>query len=257
LPVLWLIPALSAGTLTWTGGSPDDDNWSAAANWSPARVPTAGDTLIFPGLTPDSTPHNDLVGLSIEELIFQASEHITGNEFGVTRSVDGAGAVTIDNGIRCEGDVGVTNGGVLLELKGPIRLNHFGVILLVASAHSPITTLARVEGSGWLSLLGPSPPASPPVVRFGPEALQWEGGLLMQGVRVSIGTQTEPFRGVISVGSGSGAETELTLTETRLGEALSLGRGSRLYASDSVVNDLYLDGGEVVVGRSGGRAVAV
>ena len=34
-------------TLTWTGGSATSDNFSDAANWSPAQSPASGDTLVF------------------------------------------------------------------------------------------------------------------------------------------------------------------------------------------------------------------
>ena len=51
--------AARGDTLTWTGGSATSDNFSDAANWSPAQSPASGDSLVFMGETRTS-PVNDL-----------------------------------------------------------------------------------------------------------------------------------------------------------------------------------------------------
>jgi hypothetical protein len=73
------VPAVASGgpTLTWTGQS-GDGNWSNAANWNPAQVPSNGDALAFPSSGAPVSPScfnlpclnvsNDLPGLSIADI---------------------------------------------------------------------------------------------------------------------------------------------------------------------------------------------
>src|SRR6185437_11443987 len=53
-------------TLTWTGGT--DGNWSTAANWDTATVPTTGDALVFPAGAAHLANTDDLAGLTVSSI---------------------------------------------------------------------------------------------------------------------------------------------------------------------------------------------
>lgn len=60
-----------AATKTWTGGG-SDRNWSTAGNWSPSGAPIDDDDIIIGSDADTSATVNDIVGLSVNSITFNA-----------------------------------------------------------------------------------------------------------------------------------------------------------------------------------------
>src|SRR6185436_17770061 len=78
---------------TWLGGT--DSNWSTAANWS--TPPAAGADVILTGAGAFRPTNQDIVGLSINSLTFDATATVAFTVGGSPLIITSAGnAVTVD-----------------------------------------------------------------------------------------------------------------------------------------------------------------
>src|SRR5258707_1130118 len=89
--------ACRAATLTWTGAA-GDGLVSTAGNWSPAQVPSSGDTLIFAGST----------SLSPQLKTSLTVGSITFNSTATAFTLGGTGTYTVNSG-------GITNNSTATE----------------------------------------------------------------------------------------------------------------------------------------------
>ncbi|MGZ8867338.1 MAG: hypothetical protein ACXW2P_03265, partial [Thermoanaerobaculia bacterium] len=88
------VPHLAATTRSWTGAS--SALWSDGANWNPAGVPTAGDTLVFPDFAANLINVNDLpVSTLLTSIIISGRDYtISGN------AIQLSGGMTVGHGVN-------------------------------------------------------------------------------------------------------------------------------------------------------------
>ena len=95
----WAVFTLSARAAVkiWDGSS--SGNWSTSANWTNNTAPANGDDVIFPAGPPRFTLTNNLSGLRLRSITFNAASNYTiyGN------------AITLSNGIQAAQPAGFTN----------------------------------------------------------------------------------------------------------------------------------------------------
>ena len=99
--LIFLLSALGvasghAATLSWSGGSGASGNWTDIANWGFVGTPANGDTLIFPGGAARVTNTNNVVGLTVNAIIFAGvggGYNIFGNAFTVTNRIEATNTV--------------------------------------------------------------------------------------------------------------------------------------------------------------------
>ena len=167
---LLLIQSSGAATLTWTGASLLDANWSDSGNWSPNAVPNNGDTLQFlSSQLQQAVSTNDLAGLTLNQLVFLGdgpSIVIGGNAFTLTNGIQDAytfGGIYMYNNITLSGTnsvMDVENSGgqwsylyLLGNLGGSAGVTKMGAGVLVyqGPGNNTYTGTTRVN-NGWLQL---------------------------------------------------------------------------------------------------------
>ncbi len=134
--------SLQAAILSWSGGGGANAYWNDSANWGFAGTPGNGDTLIFSAGQPDLLNTNNLVGLTLNRVVFVGAGggyDIRGNAFTLTNNIEAtnsAGANTIENDITLAGadqsadvTVSLTLSGVLSGSVGLIK-NGAGTLLI-------------------------------------------------------------------------------------------------------------------------------
>ena len=135
LLILFASMSLSASAVvpdhTWTGAS--SALWSDPNNWSPASVPTNGETLLFP---PVAVTHlmstNDLPGLVLNSVLFTGSGY----------TLDGAGIVL-------SGDITSTGGAEKIALPIDVQAN-----AVTLTNTGGMTLAGALSGSGPISTQG-------------------------------------------------------------------------------------------------------
>src|ERR1019366_10389737 len=91
-----------AAVLSWSGGGANA-NWNNTANWGFAGIPANGDTVIFPALQPNALNTNNIVGLTLNRIVFAGAGggyDIRGNAITLTNNIEATnsvGANTIEN----------------------------------------------------------------------------------------------------------------------------------------------------------------
>ncbi len=112
------LPVSAGGCNQWTGGALTS-NWSDTANWT-LGTPTNGQALCFPAVTGPTALTDDIAGLSVTGITFQASPPpaITGLPLTVASSISGgSGSASIADPIVLTGAVTVSGA---ITLGGPI-----------------------------------------------------------------------------------------------------------------------------------------
>jgi hypothetical protein len=90
-PLALLVPSVSAATVNWSGYAEESDNTTAnVANWFDA-VPVTDDSAVFGVGGNYQEIDNDIVGLSLEKLIFSGN-----NTFGSSKSYNITGKCNYD-----------------------------------------------------------------------------------------------------------------------------------------------------------------
>lgn len=155
LVVLFVAPALSAATVTWTGTT--NGNWSNASNWG-GTLPAAGDDLVFPTSGANQTNTNDLPGTSSFNSISitGGTYFLSGNPF-----ILGAGGITQSAG-GSEVDLPLTLGAVQTwamsssatdTLFGStVNLNGMALTLTGSTATDLFSFLGVISGNGSITL---------------------------------------------------------------------------------------------------------
>ena len=91
---------LDPGSSFWTGGG-DGTHFSDPGNWSPAHVPSAASTLVFPSTADDVTLNNDISDLQLSGIVFLPSEHsytITNKSIATAPSATNVFTVVVASG---------------------------------------------------------------------------------------------------------------------------------------------------------------
>src|SRR4051812_24941584 len=81
---------LLAASRTWTGAA--SANWSNPANWSPAGVPAAGESLVFPSGAANKTMVNDVTSMSVGVLTVYDGYRFGGNLLTLNGDIDATNA---------------------------------------------------------------------------------------------------------------------------------------------------------------------
>ena len=76
-PVTATVTTTPPDTHTWKGGG-GNELWSTAANWAEGVVPSAGDSLVFPGGATSLMSDNDLTGLEVHDVSITAGGYAFG-----------------------------------------------------------------------------------------------------------------------------------------------------------------------------------
>lgn len=142
-----------AATYSWSGGSASDGNWSDSANWGFVGTPANGDTVIFPGGVARLTNTNNIVGLTLNQIVFVGASggyQIFGNGF------------TITNGILVTNTAGANSFSMT---NSPISIATTDLSIVVSNGVSltiwaPLNSLTGIfglvkNGTGTLNLAGP------------------------------------------------------------------------------------------------------
>lgn len=162
--------ATTPTTITWTGKSLTDSNWSDAANWDLNRAPIDGDSLVFPANAERLTNTNDVLGLSVNTIQFQGSfgTSTAGYTIGGDALTLGAGGIVDDstftgnsgnllNQINLNVALSAlqswaihdANNGHHLTVNGNVDTGNFG---LIATGDGTIDIPGAVSGSGSLTV---------------------------------------------------------------------------------------------------------
>lgn len=152
--ILAFIAADSAFAVTrsWTGAT--SSAWSEPSNWSPAGVPVAADTLVFPAGVAQTTMTNDLpAGTSVGPMNFRTSYTLNGNRLLLT------GDLTFDQSaspyFTCNTDLTL---GAAVRFGAAITSNYNGAIdvngktLTIDTYNTALT--GAVNGSGSIVASG-------------------------------------------------------------------------------------------------------
>ncbi len=135
LPLLNIEHASAAvDVCTWTGGG-GDANWSTATNWSCATdgvaVPGGGDSLVFPDLAAQLSNTNDLVGLTVDNILVSGMGYtLGGNDVTITPASStalqlSADSTTVDFNftISAGASKAITNSGTGNVINGDVALS--------------------------------------------------------------------------------------------------------------------------------------
>ena len=207
--------AISAATLTWTGGD-GSNNWTAPGNWvgpdsSENQVtPQAGDDLVFAGSTRLSNTNDTAAGTVYKSITFSSGGFtITGNALTIASGItaDNASGTTDSLNVAVTFStaapvITVSTAGAALSLGGSV--NNGGLLVTVAGAGN-VTMSGVVSGSGGLTLNG-------------------------TGTVVLAGTTANTFSGLTTVSSG-----EFDLNKTAGVDAVG---GAGVTVSGGVLKDL-------------------
>src|SRR5438552_12170629 len=121
--VLWTTPA-DAVFRVWTGASV---NWSNPNNWNPAGAPQPGDDLHFPFGVANLTSSNDIAGIALNSMLFNAPIYLRGPAVtvsnGITSSVISPGMVTVECPVVLGSDEHFFGEQRDLQFTGGINLN--------------------------------------------------------------------------------------------------------------------------------------
>jgi hypothetical protein len=168
-PAALIVPSVSAATVNWSGYAEESDNTTAnVANWFDA-VPVADDSAVFGVAGNYQEVDNDLVGLSLEKLIFSGnwagssskSYNITGNAITITSSIEaimtGAGG---DHAVKTDVTLG-SNATFKTSGVDSLQIGETGTTLdidtydLTLQADGGTITLAgEIDGAGDLIVSG-------------------------------------------------------------------------------------------------------
>lgn len=131
------LPGRAAATVTWTGAGATA-NWSDAANWSPG-LPAPGDALVFPPVSGQLSPQNDLGPGPYAAITVTGSGYtLTGGQVAVTGTfaVSAAGTVILAAPLGGSGglqvDAGTLRVTVPQPFTGPVQVN--GGVLVAEDA---------------------------------------------------------------------------------------------------------------------------
>lgn len=192
-------------TLTWIGGT--DGNWSTAANWDTATVPTTGDALIFPAGASHLANTDDLAGLTVSSITFN------GASGGYTLA--GTNALTVSAGINASNTAGTNTISLPLVLGGSQSFTVAGGAQLDVGGTIGGTSALTKDGLGTLDLSGTNTYAGGTTIV--------DGTLLADGTIGSV---------ILSGGTLGGIGTTGTITATN--GSISPGNGPGVLHSASV-----------------------
>ncbi len=134
--VALLVPALHAAVKVWDGSS--SGNWSTSANWTNNVAPAHGDDVIFPVGTPRFTLTNNLTGLRLRSLTFNAASNYT--LYGNT--------ITLSNGIQAVQPPGFTN-RIFFNIT-----NAGAQVINISNSGASLALNGVMAGSGALTKIG-------------------------------------------------------------------------------------------------------
>ncbi len=163
-------PASAQTVRTWTGAA--STAWSNPSNWSPAGIPTSGETLVFSNVGANRLMINDVAGLVIGSVVVNDNQYTFGGA-GLTLapsgtstisrdvtvlSLSGGGTIQFDNGkllVMQAGDT--TFAGTFVGNNGQVIKDGAGTLTLTGNGAG----LSRMEVRSGLVLvdggtLGPS-----------------------------------------------------------------------------------------------------
>ncbi|HVZ24402.1 MAG TPA: hypothetical protein VG871_25185, partial [Vicinamibacterales bacterium] len=86
-------PASAQTVRTWTGAA--STAWSNPSNWSPAGIPTSGETLVFSNVGANRLMINDVAGLVIGSVVVNDNQYTFGGA-GLTLAPSGTSTISRD-----------------------------------------------------------------------------------------------------------------------------------------------------------------
>jgi|GEM_PF-477428 len=201
-----------AATITWIGGT--DSNWQNAANWTPAQVPTAADTVSIPTGTVHA-PSDSRFGTLVVS---------GGAKLQTSNTV--SGTLVMTNAAQVSGPLVVAGGGVLVmgggSVSGWVRVEAGGTLESVGIQHGKnlfggLTNAGTIRQSGWGLQIGNGTTSvneaggtwemtddSPVYHHYGTEIFRNEGLLVKSGGTGTSGVSpTLTNLGIIEVRSGT------------------------------------------------------
>ncbi|GIW18046.1 MAG: hypothetical protein KatS3mg064_1203 [Tepidiforma sp.] len=208
----------AAATVTWTGAG-TNGLWSNPANWSPS-LPSPGDTLVFPPVTGQLSPSNDLgTGPYAAIQVTGAGYTFLGGQADVTGqlSVSAPGTVQVAAPIGGPGGIQLAAGTLRItaaqlfagavQVAGGTLIAEHGAALGTAAAGTSVT------GGGALRLgfgvdLGPEPVTIAGTGPSGAGALQAPWGAAALGdLTLAADARVAVANGTLLVGALSGPPT--------------------------------------------------
>ncbi|HEV7485834.1 MAG TPA: Ig-like domain repeat protein [Thermoanaerobaculia bacterium] len=151
---------LFAITRSWSGAA--SASWSDPLNWSPAGIPAAVDSLIFPAGAPHLAMTNDLpAGTTVGAMTFNDNYTLSGNaltlngDLSFLRDANGVAIVEITFNTDFKLATAVTFGSAKNNYNGAIDVN--GQTLTVDESHTANETASLngpLNGSGTVTITG-------------------------------------------------------------------------------------------------------
>src|ERR1700677_1312678 len=137
-----------APSVSWTGGSSTDSNWSDTSNWN--ATPTTGAALLFSGTTRPSTT-DDISSSSFSALTFSSTGFsIAPSPSTNTLTLTGAGGITVQNS-----DSATISASLILSNSAPTITLGSGSTLTISGTLSDTSAASiLVTGGGTLILSG-------------------------------------------------------------------------------------------------------
>lgn len=194
-PSWWMLVALvmlgftsarmDAATVTWTGGSGGDPNWSNGLNWSGGSAPTTGDALVFDGVA-GLTNTNDLTaGTVFASLTITAG---SGNFIiGGTNSIVLSGGATALTSNATAGTMTLSL-PITFSTAAPTITRATGGTLVLSGALDNGGFLLTTTGGGALTLSG---------------AITGSGGFTKAGAGSLILSGASSYTGITTITTGT------------------------------------------------------
>ncbi len=169
--MLFLPAAASAASIVWVGGS--DHNWSTAANWSPAQVPTAADAAVIDVTTSVLVPPG--AAAAFQSLTLGDAAGSTSPQLQVQGTLNGTGSLVLYSGATLQqattqqlvlGQLTAASGATLTHLANAatrqyaLNLNVAGNMTLAAGSSILVDGMGYQGGQG-VSLPGAGPGGGP------------------------------------------------------------------------------------------------
>jgi hypothetical protein len=135
----------ASGPRTWTGATSID--WFVPNNWSPAGVPTAGDSVVIPA-GPVNQPLVTNSGAAIKSLTVNAGATLTLNGFQLNVS----GGVYADSPIALPGSIVINANGQLRGSVPTLSIQSGAVVTAIGTVTT--TSNLQISGTGTNFILG-------------------------------------------------------------------------------------------------------
>ena len=169
-------------TLTWNGGG-GNNNFSTAANWSPAFAPNGNKTVVFAGTT-RLTPNNDTsAGTTYSGVTFAAS----------------AGTFVVGGAKITLAGAAVNQSPLLQTLALPVDLAAGGATFNAAAGHISVT--GAIGGAGSLTKTGPMTLTLAAAASHSGNTIVSEGKLIAAAGLSASGGASGPGRVTVAAGA--------------------------------------------------------